>query len=110
MVEESFQQYTISISKGELDKLRRWGDWAREKGALDDYLVALKTIHFRLAFEPLEWGEFRYPLEALKLNVRVGSFKMLDVKYAVHQEQRIVFVKQFQFRSDYPHGQPPKTV
>jgi hypothetical protein len=88
MAEEAFQQYRISISQAELDKLRRWGDWAKEKGVLNDYLVALKTINFRLAFEPAEWGEFRYPLEELKLDIRVGSFKMLDVKYGVHREQR----------------------
>jgi hypothetical protein len=110
MVEEPSPQYTISISQAELDKLRQWAAWAKEKGVLDDYLVALKTINFRLAFEPTEWGEFRYPLDDLKLDIRLGSFKMLDVKYGVHREQRIVFVKQFQFRSDYPHGQPPETA
>jgi hypothetical protein len=110
MAEDALQPYTVSISQEELDRLKRWAEWAREKGVLNDYLVALKTINFRLAFEPGEWGEFSYPLEELKLDIRVGSFKMLDVKYGVHQEQRIVFVKRFHFRSDYPHGQPPETV
>jgi hypothetical protein len=110
MGEEPSQQYTISISQVELDKLRRWGAWAKEAGVLDDYLVALKTINFRLAFEPTDWGEFRYPLDDLKLDIRLGSFKMLDVKYGVHRELRIVFVKEFHFRSDYAHGKPPETT
>jgi hypothetical protein len=108
MADEPIPQYTVSISREELDNLRRRGEWAKMHGSLDEYLVALKTIHLRLAFEPAEWGEFRYPLDELKPDVRVGSFKMLDVKYAVHREERVVFVKQFQFRSDHPSGRPPE--
>src|SRR5262245_36904796 len=99
----------VSISQQELQKLQRWGEWARQQGALDDYLVALKTINFRLAFEPAEWGEPRYTLRELGLEVRLGTFKMLNVWYGVSEAQRVVFVKVFQFRGDYAHGSPPES-
>jgi hypothetical protein len=109
MAGESIEQYKVSISEEELNKLRRWGEWAAQTGVLDEYLVALKTINYRLSFEPMDWGEPRYTLQSLKLAVRLGTFKMLNVWYGVHLEKRIVFVKRFQFRGDYPHGQPPES-
>jgi hypothetical protein len=109
MADESLEQYTVSISKKELGKLQRWGAWAAQAGVLDEYLVALKTINYRLSFEPMEWGEPRYTLHGLKLSVRFGTFRMINVWYGVHLEKRIVFVKLFQFRRDYAHGQPPET-
>jgi hypothetical protein len=108
MAGESIEQYQVSIAPKELDKLRRWGEWATQAGVLDDYLVALKTINYRLSFEPLDWGEPRYTQRQLKLAVRFGTFKMLNLWYGVHLEKRVVFVKLFQFRGDYPHGRPPE--
>jgi hypothetical protein len=107
MTEGAAKPYIISTPRAELQKLKEWGEWARQHGLLDQYLAALRTINYRLSYEPLEWGEARYSLDELKLEMRFGSFDMLHVGYGVHQERRIVFVKRFQFRSDYPHGTPP---
>ncbi len=71
--------------------------------------MALKTINFRLAFEPAEWGEPRYHLQDLGLEVRFGTFKMLNVWYGVSETRRVVFVKLFQFRGDHSHGRPPES-
>jgi hypothetical protein len=38
----------IIIPRRELDKLEFWGKWARQQGILQDYLVELKTVRFRL--------------------------------------------------------------
>jgi hypothetical protein len=109
MVHGNGEQYKVRISQKELEKLKRWGQWAAAAGVLDDYLVALKTVNYRLAFEPLEWGEPKYRARKLNLAVRLGTCKMLDVWYGVHLQKPIVFVKIFQFRGDYPVGQPPET-
>ena len=106
---EGIEQFKVHISQKELDKLRRWGEWAKQAGVLDEYLVALKTVNYRLSFEPMEWGEPRYRLHNLHLTVRFGTFKMINVWYGVQLEKRAVFVKVFQFRGDYPHGQPPES-
>jgi len=110
MADNEVSHYRLIISGHERDKLLRWAGWAKQIGVLDEYLVALKTINFRLSFEPVEWGEAKYPLEELDLYVYFGTFKMLNVWYAVHRRERIVFVKMFQFRGDYPHGRPPNDV
>jgi len=102
-------QYKVRVSNRELEKLRRWGQWAAETGVLNDYLVALKTVNYRLAFEPLEWGEPKYTVRKMNLAVRFGTFKMLNVWYGVHLQRPLVFVKIFQFRGDYPVGHPPET-
>jgi hypothetical protein len=107
MAENESPPYKVVVPGAELDKLKRWGDWAKQAGVLDDYLIALKTINFRLAFEPSEWGEPRYALRHLDLEMRFGTFKMLNVWYGVNEARRLVFVKVFQFRGDYPQGQPP---
>lgn len=108
MTEGSGEPYTVSISQNELDKLKRWGAWAEDAGVLEDYLQTLKTVNYRLAFEPMDWGEPRYTLHQLKLEIRLGTSKMLNVWYGVHFDERIVFVKKFQFRRDYPQGGPPE--
>jgi hypothetical protein len=42
--------------------------------------------------------------------MRFGQTQMFNVWYAVHDELPTVFVKPFQFRTDYPKGQPPEFV
>jgi hypothetical protein len=100
--------FQVVIPQADLQRLRRWGEWAKGAGVLDDYLVALRTINYRLSFEADEWGEPRYTLDHLGLTVRFGTFRMLNVWYGVSAEKGLVFVKVFQFRGDYPRGQPPE--
>jgi hypothetical protein len=107
MASGDFTNYKVSISKAELGKLKRWGLWAKEKGILDEFLVALKTINYRLSVEPGDWGEPRYSLRHLGFEMRFGTFSMMNVWYGVNYEKALVRVKVFQFRSDSPHGMPP---
>ncbi len=109
MAGESIEQYKVSISQNELDKLKRWGEWAVQTGVLDEYQVALRTINYRLSFEPMDWGEPRYTLRKLNLEIRFGTFKIINVWYGVDRDRRIVYVKRFQFRGDSPHGKPPES-
>lgn len=104
---DGIESYKVVISRKELDKLRRWGEWATTAGVLDEFLVAIKTVNFRLSFEPLDWGEPRYSLKHLKLAMRFGTFRMLNVWYGVNARKRIVFVKLFQYRGDDPQRPPP---
>jgi hypothetical protein len=74
---------------------------------MDDYLRTLRTINFRLIHEPLDWGEGRYTLHELGIEMRFGTFLMLSVWYGVLEPQGLVYAQRFLFRRDYPHGQPP---
>ena len=108
MAENEINQYQVVAPQVEMRKLEQWGKWAKQIGVLDDYLVALRTINYRLSFEPSEWGEPRYTQRNLGLEIRLGTFKMLNVWYGVSESNRIVYVKAFQFRGDYRHGKPPE--
>jgi len=109
MAESEPIPFQISISRYELQKLTGWGKWAKQMGVLDDFWVALKTINYRVSFEPMEWGEPRYTLRHLHLKVRFGTVKMLNDRYGVNTQKQVVFVKTFQFRGDYPPGRPPES-
>lgn len=51
--------HEIVIPDSELTKLRYWSGWSKQHGFLGDFLKALKTIQYRLTWEPFEWGEPR---------------------------------------------------
>ena len=36
MADNGIDQYKVSISQKELDKLQRWGEWANKAGVLDE--------------------------------------------------------------------------
>jgi hypothetical protein len=110
MGEPSGPRFTVIISQLELQKLKRWAEWAKQEGALDDFLADLRTLNYRLSFEADEWGEPRYTQKELKLKIRFASLPTINVWYGVHEEEPIVFVKVFQFRTDHPKGQPPDTA
>lgn len=107
MGEPGAAKYKVLILPRDLAKLRAWGQWAKEHGLLDEFLTQLKTIQYRLTFEADEWGEPKYSLKKLELDMRLGSVAMMNVMYGIHHEQLLVLVKSFQFRRDYPKGHPP---
>ena len=107
MSDAPFQPFKIIISGKEINKLKTWTEWARQSGVLDDYLRTLKTINYRLEYEPDEWGDPKDTLTELNLRMFFGTFMMLNVWYGVHDEHRRVYVKTFQFSPTYPLAPPP---
>lgn len=102
-----FQPFQIVIPGKEIRKLKTWTEWAGRAGVLDDLLRTLKTINYRLAYEPDEWGEPKYILNELNLRMFFGTFMMLNVWYGVNEEHRKVYVKVFEFCPTYPLVPPP---
>ena len=100
--------FKVVILDSEQVKIKRWIAWAKQQGAQSKLLKALKTIQFRLTWEPLEWGEPRYLLHELELELRLGIFSMLNVWYGVSRSNRTGFVKVVQFHASYPGGAPPE--
>jgi hypothetical protein len=101
-------RYRLTIPGPEREKLRAWGEWARGAGVMEDYLTTLRTIHFRLTCEPSDWGEPRFTLPNLKVQVRFATCGMLNVWFGVDPEERVVCLKTVQFSRNYPHGSPPE--
>ena len=54
---------------------------------------AMKTIHRMLVNDPLGFGEPLYRLAVLRLQVRMAVVGPLVIDFAVHEEQRVVFIR-----------------
>src|SRR6266849_2141304 len=77
------------------DQLKELHRRAKDKGHATRILSAVKRIVALLRTEPLRFGESRFTLHNLNLEVRVGAVEPVVVRYAVHKERRIVFVRDF---------------
>ena|SRR6266851_5678222 len=56
------------------------------------FLASAKAIVERLTTNPLEFGEPRFDLQHLQLQVRVGVYGNLSVQFAVDEQRRIVYL------------------
>lgn len=56
-------------------------------------VAALQRIDHRLQSDPRSFGEPKFRYAALKLELHVGIDPPLVVRYTVHDEEPIVFVK-----------------
>jgi hypothetical protein len=65
---------------------------ARVMGTEEPLRNCLAGIQQRLETEPVVFGEPLYNLYAMGLQVRVGLFPPLSVRFAVDEERRIVYV------------------
>jgi hypothetical protein len=77
--------------------LKRLADVAGEG---NQFLSSAKRIVDRLATDPLDFGEPRFGLPNLQLQVRIGGFGNLAVQYAVDEERRIVYILKFMLYGD----------
>lgn len=65
---------------------------AAARGIGDKVFFAMKTIVERLHQDPLEFGEPRYDLQWMQLQVRIGGFGGLVVRYAVDEARHLVYL------------------
>lgn len=87
--------YQVVLSGQVLDRLKELHRQAKGKGHGPGVLSAVRRILALLRTGPLEFGEARFTLPHLNLEVRVGTVPPLLVTYGVHRERRIVFVRDF---------------
>jgi len=88
--------YKVVLSGQLRDKLKELHRRAQDKGQAARVLSAVKRILTQLRMDPLRFGEPRYMLYHLQMEMRVGAVAPIWVQYGVHQERRIVFVRDFQ--------------
>jgi hypothetical protein len=87
--------YQIVLSIRVQDNLKDLHRRAKEKGHGARVLSAVKRIVAFLRTQPLEFGEPRFTLPHMKLEVRVGTVPPLVVIYGVQKERRVVFIRDF---------------
>src|SRR5438105_1019413 len=84
--------YQISISGMVAAEVAALGERAKQEGWFEAYKVALLEIDRRLRADPMGFGELVDDLAALKLIVHVRLVPPLVVRFAIHQEERVVFL------------------
>ena len=85
--------YRVILSAQVQAKLKELHRRARDKGYGAQVLSAVKRIVAALRTEPLQFGEPRFTLQHLSLEVRVGTVPPLLVTYGIHKERCIVFIR-----------------
>ncbi|HBI43495.1 MAG TPA: hypothetical protein DDY78_11660 [Planctomycetales bacterium] len=74
--------------------LRTYGARAAERGILEAYVAAVKSIQRHLKTDPLEWGDPQNRLRHLRLLLCHGIQSPLHAYYAVDEKRRIVYVQE----------------
>ena len=89
------EPYQISCSQSVLETVRFLRKQCRYRGLESRFFTALRKIESRLKSEPLIFGEPRFHLHSLGLEIRIGMIQPLVVWYGIHAENRVVFVRDF---------------
>lgn len=87
--------FRIVLSAHVRNKLKELHRRARDAGRGRQVISAFERILTQLRSAAFEFGEPRFVLTHLNLEVRVGIVPPLLVAYGVHREQRIVFIQDF---------------
>jgi hypothetical protein len=87
--------YRVVLSEATRQQLLELQQRAVARGLGERILSAVKLVVARLQFDPLEFGEPRRELRALRLQERVAVVRPLVVLYAVDENRRLVYVTGF---------------
>lgn len=86
-------RYRVTNSAAVSEQFRAIAEEARTTGRLPKLLAAARWIMEELARSPLEFGESWVTNARTGLVFRRGFAPPLHVQYAVHEAQRIVFIR-----------------
>lgn len=106
MVEIVHFRYHVSFSGFQLEQIARWYAWSKRVGLEFEFLKCIRTMTYRMEYEPLEWGDPVTRMKGMNAYKFHGVSPMLNVWYAVHRVQPQVFVSRVQFRGDV-NPKPP---
>jgi hypothetical protein len=88
------------------DRLQEWGRQASDPALRASLAKALHTIEKQLATDPLHWGEAAFDLHKAGLAVCNGFHERIQVRYAVDETRRIVYVAWFKLLPGHPLAPP----
>ncbi len=86
--------FEVVWSEQNREAVRRLGKKAIRLGLKQEFLQTIEYISAKLANEPLTWGDPSYRLKNSGLAVFHGMHMLLHVFYGVHEDSRLVFVKE----------------
>ncbi len=91
-------RYKVVNSGAVADEFRQASNVARAAGQLSLFVASAKWIMEELSRTPGEFGESREERAGDGLVSRCGFAGCLYVEFAIHEQQRVVFLRRFRFR------------
>lgn len=88
--------YRVVYSGQVKEKLKDLLRKAKKAGKLKRFAAAVLKMDERLRKDPLNLGELVGQLPWKKLPLQVGFIRPLKVDFAIHQDQKIVFVRRIE--------------
>lgn len=88
-------RYSVVQAGDVSEEFKRLAFQARAEGRLPIFLAATKWAMEELARTPHEFGESWYIYPRSQLVFRRGFARPLYIQYAIHDAERVVFLRQF---------------
>src|SRR5437773_1118728 len=90
--------FKVVCSDLELNRVRQLLEKAAESGTDSEVRSVLRTIHHKLTADPVNWGDPQNNLPHLGLVTFHRMLQMFQVRYAVDQKRRIVYIRDIRLR------------
>lgn len=84
--------YQLVQSSAINQELRRLHAGLSDPSGRRRFTAALRAIRRRFRTDPRTFGEYLYPLHAIRQEVRLGVIAPLSVRFGVHWDLPLVFV------------------
>jgi hypothetical protein len=107
MVESPRDAYRVVQSEILRQRLAGWMARAATLGVRQWFRDLLQVIQDQLSSNPVQWGDPLYRLKNLDLLVCRRIYERIIVEYAVHQEERVVFLKDLRLQPENPLADRP---
>jgi len=85
--------YRVDWAKNTRELFVELADRAARKGVRKEFLEAAKTVFHRLHTDPLIFGDPRFHLPDMDVEVRTGMVSLLFVEYGVNEKEKLVWVR-----------------
>lgn len=99
--------YKVSVLPSAREKLRAFRDQAVLRGLEPAFRLDMQGVERRLEHDPFDWGDPQFDYHHLGMTRRRGRAAFLYVYYAVHEQGRAVFIRDFDLNPHGPLGGPP---
>jgi hypothetical protein len=90
---KSDRRYRVNYSQAMAQRIHYLHGLASRFNVGAAFVASFKTITECLENDPLNLGDLQYHLQAMRMEVRTCALSPVVVHFAVHREERIVYIK-----------------
>jgi hypothetical protein len=87
--------YRVELLHTARARIKQCGEQAIRLGIVREYAATLRTIIENLSLAPLNWGDPIRDYKSAKLHLYRRVFGQILTEYAVHEKERIVYIKEY---------------